>query len=70
MAAVVGFLLGVLCYYGLARFLLRGPMLAQLLGTFGLMLFLRNLALMIMGSEDRAILKGFLWARGLTSEWG
>jgi branched-chain amino acid transport system permease protein len=39
-AAIVGFLLGILCYTGFVKFLLRGPMIAQLLGTFGLMLFL------------------------------
>ena len=46
--------------YGFIRFLLRGPILAQLLGTFGLMLLIRNLALMIFGSEDRALHKGIL----------
>ena len=35
-------------------------MIAQLLGTFGLMLFLRNLALLIFGSEDRALHHGLL----------
>jgi branched-chain amino acid transport system permease protein len=65
VAAVVGFLLGVLCYYGLAKYLLRGPMVAQLLGTFGLMLFLRNLALLIMGSEDRALHAGLLVGKSL-----
>jgi branched-chain amino acid transport system permease protein len=59
-AAVVGFLLGVICYYGFIKYLLRGPMVAQLLGTFGLMLFLRNLALLIFGSEDRALQRGIL----------
>ena len=59
-AAIVGFLLGVLCYFGFIRYLLRGPMVAQLLGTFGLMLFLRNLALLIFGAEDRAIHQGIL----------
>jgi branched-chain amino acid transport system permease protein len=59
-AALIGFLLGLLCYYGLAKYILRGPMVAQLLGTFGLMLFLRNLALLLMGSEDRAVNKGIL----------
>ena len=59
-AAIVGFLLGVLCYFGFIRYLLKGPMVAQLLGTFGLMLFLRNLALLIFGSEDRAIHQGIL----------
>ena len=65
VAAVVGFLLGVVCYYGLAKYLLRGPMVAQLLGTFGLMLFLRNLALLIMGSEDRALHEGLLVGKSL-----
>ncbi len=60
VAAVVGFLLGVICYYGFIRFILRGPMVAQLLGTFGLMLLLRNLALLIFGSEDRALHHGIL----------
>ncbi|MGD8724552.1 MAG: branched-chain amino acid ABC transporter permease [Desulfobacterales bacterium] len=60
LAAVVGFLLGILCYVGFVRYLLRGPMIAQLLGTFGLMLFLRNLALLIFGSEDRALHHGLL----------
>jgi len=60
VAGVVGFLLGVICYFGFIKFLLRGPMVAQLLGTFGLMLFLRNLALLIFGSEDRAVHQGIL----------
>jgi branched-chain amino acid transport system permease protein len=59
-AALVGFLLGVVCYAGFVRFLLRGPMIAQLLGTFGLMLLLRNLALLIFGAEDRALHHGIL----------
>jgi branched-chain amino acid transport system permease protein len=59
-AAIVGFLLGVLYYAGFVKFLLRGPMIAQLLGTFGLMLLLRNLALLIFGSEDRALHHGVL----------
>jgi branched-chain amino acid transport system permease protein len=53
-AAIVGFLLGILCYTGFVKFLLRGPMI------FGLMLFLRNLALLIFGSEDRALHHGIL----------
>jgi branched-chain amino acid transport system permease protein len=60
VAALIGFLLGLLCYVGFVKFLLRGPMVAQLLGTFGLMLFLRNLALLIFGSSDRTIHKGIL----------
>jgi len=60
VAAAVGFVLGVICYTGFIKFLLRGPMIAQLLGTFGLMLLLRNLALLIFGSEDRALHHGIL----------
>jgi len=59
-AALVGFLLGIICYFGFIKYVLRGPMVAQLLGTFGLMLFLRNLALLIFGSEDRAVHTGLL----------
>lgn len=60
VAALVGFLLGGLCYFGFVKYLLRGPMVAQLLGTFGLMLFLRNVGLLIFGSEDRALHHGIL----------
>jgi branched-chain amino acid transport system permease protein len=60
VAAAVGFVLGIICYTGFVKFLLRGPMIAQLLGTFGLMLLLRNLALLIFGSEDRALHHGIL----------
>ena len=60
VAAIVGAVLGMLCYTGFVKFLLRGPVVAQLLGTFGLMLFLRNLALLVFGSEDRALHHGIL----------
>lgn len=60
VAALVGFLLGVSCYCGFVKYLLRGPIVAQLLGTFGLMLLLRNLALLLFGSEDRTIHAGIL----------
>ena len=60
LAAVVGFVLGICCYLGFVKYLLRGPMVAQLLGTFGLMLMLRNLALLIFGAEDRALHHGLL----------
>jgi branched-chain amino acid transport system permease protein len=60
VVGALGYLLGIVCYYGFVRFLLRGPMVAQLLGTFGLMLLLRNLALLFFGSEDRTLHKGVL----------
>ena len=65
VAAAVGFLLGILCYTGFVKYLLRGPMIAQLLGTFGRMLFLRNMALLIFGSEDRALHYGVLVDKSL-----
>jgi branched-chain amino acid transport system permease protein len=64
-AGLVGFLLGVVCYLGFVKYLIRGPMVAQLLGTFGLMLVLRNLALFMFGSEDRTIHEGLLVGKSL-----
>ena len=46
-AAFALFLLGVLVYFVLIRPVLRGPMLAQILSTFGLALFLRYAAFWI-----------------------
>jgi len=63
IAGIVGFVLGIICYYGLVKYLLRGPMIAQLFGTFGLMLLLRNLALLIFGSEPRIAHHGILVGR-------
>jgi branched-chain amino acid transport system permease protein len=60
VAGIVGFLLGIICYFGFVKFLLRGPMVAQLLGTFGLMLVLRNLALLFFGPAERVIHHGLL----------
>ena len=65
VAAVVGFLLGWICYYGFVNALLKGPMVAQLLGTFGLMLFLRNLCLLLFGAEDRTAHTGILIGKSI-----
>jgi branched-chain amino acid transport system permease protein len=43
-AAALLFALGVIVYFGLIRHVARGPMLAQILGTFGLALVLRYAA--------------------------
>ncbi len=43
-AAALLFVLGVVVYLGLVRHIARGPMLAQILGTFGLALVLRYTA--------------------------
>jgi branched-chain amino acid transport system permease protein len=47
VAAVGLFVLGVALYFGLIRQILRGPMLAQILSTFGLALLLRYTAFWI-----------------------
>lgn len=60
ICGLVGAFLGIISYYGLVRYLLRGPMVAQLLGTFGLMLFLRYLAVLLWGIDYRMIKKGVL----------
>ncbi len=44
IAAMLIATLGVLSYFLLVRHIMRGPMLAQILGTFGLALFLRYAA--------------------------
>jgi branched-chain amino acid transport system permease protein len=62
-AAVAGFLLGGIVYVLLVRRLLRGPMIAQLFGTFGLMLFLRYGALFLFGPSLRAVTEGVLIGR-------
>ena len=41
IAAVVLAALGIIVYFGLIRSVMKGPMLAQILGTFGLALLLR-----------------------------
>ena len=41
LAALVLATLGVVVYFGLIRDIMKGPMLAQILGTFGLALLLR-----------------------------
>src|SRR5437763_15263075 len=50
-AAVVLFCLGALVYMGLIRHVMRGPMLAQILSTFGLALLLRYTAFWIFSAN-------------------
>jgi hypothetical protein len=50
-AAISLCLLGVLIYFGLVRDVLRGPMLAQILSTFGLALLLRYIAFWIFSAN-------------------
>jgi branched-chain amino acid transport system permease protein len=51
LAAVLLFGLGVVVYFGLVRHVARGPMLAQILGTFGLALVLRYSAFWAFSSN-------------------
>ena len=50
-----GFGLGLLAFYLLVRRLLQGPMLAQIVGTFGLLVFLRGLAHMLFSADFRSV---------------
>jgi branched-chain amino acid transport system permease protein len=68
-SAIVGMLLGLASYYWLIKYLLRGPMIAQLFGTFGLMLFLRYLAQFLFGIDYRIIQKGLLVGKTLSLEF-
>jgi branched-chain amino acid transport system permease protein len=60
MSATVGFLLGVAAYYLLVRHLLKGPMIAQMLGTFGLSVFMTYLAMAMFGPDYKSIQHGLL----------
>jgi branched-chain amino acid transport system permease protein len=68
IAAMIGFLLGIASYYMLVRYLLKGPMIAQLLGTFGLMIFLRYLAMFIFGPDYKTLEHGLLIGKSI--KWG
>ena len=68
VAAAVGLILGVASYYLLVRHLLKGPMIAQLLGTFGLMIFLRYLVMAIFGPDYKTLKQGLLI--GKSYKWG
>lgn len=59
-SAAAGFLLGIIAYNFLIDRILRGPMIAQLFGTFGLMIFIRYLFMFIFGPDVRSIPRGIL----------
>ena len=67
-AAILGLLLGLASYHIFVRHLLKGPMIAQLLGTFGLMIFLRYLAMAIFGPDYMILKHGLLV--GKSAKWG
>jgi len=55
-----GVILGLASHYLLVRHLLRGPMVAQLFGTFGLMLFIRYMVLFLWGPNFRTVSHGLI----------
>ena len=55
IAAMLIATLGVLSYFLLVRHIMRGPMLAQILGTFGLALFLRYAAFWTFGANFKTL---------------
>ncbi|UCE52439.1 MAG: branched-chain amino acid ABC transporter permease [Desulfobacterales bacterium] len=68
VSVTICFILGIGSYYLLVRYLLRGPMLAQLLGTFGLMIFIRYLAMAIFGPDYKTLEYGLLIGKSI--KWG
>ncbi|MBV9860066.1 MAG: branched-chain amino acid ABC transporter permease [Alphaproteobacteria bacterium] len=59
-AALLLFALGVVVYYGLVREVMRGPMLAQILSTFGLALFIRYTAFWFFSATFVTLPQGVL----------
>jgi branched-chain amino acid transport system permease protein len=55
VAAILIATLGVISYFFLVRHIMKGPMLAQILGTFGLALFLRYGALYAFGANFKSL---------------
>jgi branched-chain amino acid transport system permease protein len=66
ISAIVGVLLGLASYYWFIKYLLRGPAIAQLFGTFGLMLFLQYFAMFLFSADYRMIDKGLLVGKSLS----
>jgi branched-chain amino acid transport system permease protein len=59
-AAILLFLFGIFVYYALIRHVMRGPMLAQILSTFGLALLLRYLAFFIFTANFKTLPENIL----------
>jgi branched-chain amino acid transport system permease protein len=55
LAALLLFLVGIAVYWGLIRNVLRGPMLGQILSTFGLALFVRYAAFWAFSADFRTL---------------
>ena len=59
-AAVLLMVVGIVVYYGLIRQIMRGPMLAQILSTFGLALFIRYAAFWLFSANFVTLPEGTL----------
>jgi branched-chain amino acid transport system permease protein len=60
LAAILLFILGVFVYLALIRHVMRGPMLAQILSTFGLLLFLRYAAFWAFSADFVTLPEGIV----------
>jgi branched-chain amino acid transport system permease protein len=67
IAAVVLATLGIVVYFALVRHVMKGPMLAQILGTFGLALFIRYGVFWYFGADFHSLPDNLV---GGTFEWG
>src|SRR5262249_1177323 len=63
LAALALASLGVLVYHGIIRWVLDGPMLAQIFATFGLAVLLRSAAQFAFGPDFRAVNQPLLSGR-------
>jgi branched-chain amino acid transport system permease protein len=69
-SALAGVILGLASYYVLVRRLLKGPMVAQLFGTFGLMLFIRYMVLFLFGPDFHTASKGWIIGKSMVVAGG
>jgi len=67
IAALVLATVGIVVYFALVRHVLKGPMLGQILGTFGLALFIRYGVFWYFGADFRSLPDNLV---GGTFEWG
>src|SRR2546425_10974902 len=59
-APLLLFLFGIVVYYSLIRHVMRGPMLAQILSTFGLALLIRSLAFLVFRAHFQKLPRDLL----------
>jgi branched-chain amino acid transport system permease protein len=65
LSALAAAVLGLATYHLVVRHVIRGPMIAQLFSTFGLMLFLQNLFLFFTGSNYKMVKRGLLVGKSI-----